>query len=402
MNALSIVIIICLVMFAGIGFLVGYLKGFTAVKSWAVEYLFSALFSIALGALFHKTLGERGGAQGGTAGILTLLFAIALMIVFTVLCMLLRKLFTKKIAACEKRSYYEQYEDREENKEQILDAIYDNDEPEYKRLVKEEEKFKPKQGGWRIADRVVGGVTLMIEAIVITGIISSVILMFLDLANFPSIAGRMSGIYSSGSWKLAKNHLLDFFIIGLILACIKCGYSSGISSALWSFVVIFLVIGAGALAHYFAFKVEAFERLAENLNLPDTLANLANSLSQIGMSVSATKLSQFFIMLGLFAVFIVVVIITAIFVPRALRAARESEVFYAIDGGFGAAALTVIMIAVLLFGGAVFASVSDFEFIQPFSSYFDKSVVANYFYQDNIAVLLGIAQPSLLRGWLGG
>lgn len=402
MDILSIVIIASLTLFAGIGFAVGAVKGFLRTKSWAFEYLLSSILAIAFGALIYNYLGVNGGTDGGIAGVIALALSIALMGLSIALFAGLRKIVSSKVAAREKRVYYEQYEDREENKEDILDAIYDKNEDEYKRLVKEEKKFKTKRGGIGVFDRLFGGFSVMIKGIVLCGLLSAILIVFFDFTQFSSVMGNISGLYESGFWLFIKPYLFDFFVLALIYMCIKCGFSSGVTRSVWTIVVIGLVVGAALLSYYFAFKVQAFIDLAERIQLPESLTGIADAASSAGIQLTATNISQALIMLGLFVVFIIVVVLISIFVPRAFARARESTVYYCVDGVFGAIALTAVMLAFLFFGGAVLASIADFEFMKVFSAYFDKSLIANYFYQDNVAVLFGIFQPSLLRGWLGG
>lgn len=402
MDIVSIVIISCLSLFAVVGFAAGVVKGYVATKSWAFEYVLCSVLAMAFGALIYNYLGVNGGTDGAIAGIIALALCIGLIILCISLFAGLRKIISSKIEAKEKRSYYEQYEDRQENTEDILDAIYDKDEKEYKRLVKEEKKFKTSRGGWGVFNRIFGGFSLMIKGIVICGLVSAILVMFFDFTRFPSVMSKISGLYDTGIWLFMKSRLMDFFVIALIYMCIKCGYSSGITSAVWAVVVIALVAGAALLAYYFAFKVQAFIDLAAGIALPDSIKGIADSLSSAGVNVTATNISQFLIMLGLFVLFLVVVILISVFVPRAFRNARESAVYCCVDGVLGAIVLTVIMLAVLILGGAALSSIADFEFMEVFSVYFDKSVIANYVYQDNIAVLFGWAHPTLLRSWLGG
>ena len=47
----SIIILICLINFTVIGFIVGIVKGFSNVKTWAVEYLCATGLTIAFGAI---------------------------------------------------------------------------------------------------------------------------------------------------------------------------------------------------------------------------------------------------------------------------------------------------------------------------------------------------------------
>ena len=401
MSLFGILIIVCLVLSALIGFAVGLFKGYTRVSSWGIEFLLCSVCTIGLGAVVYNSLGANGGDDSGLAGLITLMLAIVFMIIFMVLCYVFRRVVKAKIAAHEKHSYYEQYEDREENKEDILDAVYYDDTEEFKRLIKEDEKFKPKKGPWGWVDRFVGAGVLLIKGVVICGLMFAILLAFFDLANFPVMSEVFESTFASSTWVFVKQHLFDFLIIGLLFACVRCGYSSGISTAVWSIVVIGLVVGSGLLAYYFAFKVDAFIRLAEGMKL-GAVDGIINTLSQIGIPVTTTQISQIVVMLILLAVFLVFVVLISIFVPKAISAAREGNIFYMVDGFLGAFMLTVIVMGIMLFIGGVMYSVHDFEFMETLNPYFENSRVATYFYGNNILVSFNIMEPTLLRSWLGG
>ncbi|MDE6867918.1 MAG: hypothetical protein K2J83_02105 [Clostridia bacterium] len=282
--------------------------------------------------------------------------------------------------------------ENEQNTVRILSALAAEDMKEYKKLT----KHKPKQSGgaWSVLNRVFGALTLAIKGVVIAGIVAATCLVLLDFTRLAHDGGKLYAVFGkmfeSGSWIFFKKYLFDFAVIGILMVCIKAGYSSGVSSTLWTGVVILLVIGAGMLAVYFAFKVNDFVTVAQALDnhLADKLAGIAPILEQ--MKLSTLFVSQCIIASVLFVLMLVPVILVAVFVPKFIDIARSGKIFRSVDGIFGAIALTTVILAVLLILGAVINSVHDFDFMSVFNAYFEKSGIATFIYDNNILNAMGI------------
>ena len=311
MNIVSIILIAVVSLFTVIGAIVGAVKGFTNVKSWAVELLLTGAITIAVSGLVSSK------TDGAVAAIVSLSIAVALICAFMLVFAMLRKALNKKIEKRKELSYYKQYDEREDNTEQILQAIGTEDKNSYNKLTKK--KFKQSGGVWSVLDRVFGAVCLALKGAVITGLIIAVALVILDFTRLPAEGGKLfgllGGIYQSGIWVFFKNYILDFIAIGLIILCIKNGFSSGISSSLWSLLVLGLIIGAGALSYYLAFNAQDFIAVAGNLEgkLAGVLEGAADILNAIGLST--LKIAQLIIGTGMFLLMLVAVILIAVFVP---------------------------------------------------------------------------------------
>ena len=220
MNIVSIILIAVVSLFTVIGAIVGAVKGFTNVKSWAVELLLTGAITIAVSGLVSSK------TDGAVAAIVSLSIAVALICAFMLVFAMLRKALNKKIEKRKELSYYKQYDEREDNTEQILQAIGTEDKNSYNKLTKK--KFKQSGGVWSVLDRVFGAVCLALKGAVITGLIIAVALVILDFTRLPAEGGKLfgllGGINQSGIWVFYKNYILDYIAIRLKILSKKNGF----------------------------------------------------------------------------------------------------------------------------------------------------------------------------------
>lgn len=389
MNVISIVLICCVVFFAGIGGLIGAFKGFTKVKSWGVEYLLVVLIGVPVAGLVTKKM--QGSPLAG--GFISLGIIIFLIVLFMAGFIVARKLLVKYFEKRKQYNYYKNYIQNEQTTAQILGAISVEDKKEYKSLLKM--KKKQERGGvWNILNRVFGGVTLAIKAAVIVSLIIICILVALDFTRLCSEGGKLYSafgkIYENGGWKFIKKHALDFIAVALLMLSVRSGYESGIVSSLWTFVLIGMIAGAGVLAWYFAFKVDDFIAAAEKLsqNTDGFFGKIASALSIVKMTPQ--KAAQLLIAILMFLLMLGAVIIIAVFAPKIIDKARDSKIFCIADGVLGAIAMTLLILAFVLVLGAVANSMHEAQFMGVFNAYFEKSSVATYFYDKNLLNSMGI------------
>lgn len=380
MDIVSIIIISLIALFAVIGAVTGVAKGFTQVKSWAVEMLLAGVISIALSKLFSSKLDD-----GTVKAILSLGICLVLVCLLMLVFVILRKRLSKSIEKRKQKWYYEHYDEIEGNTEQILSALGKEDTKTYNKLTKR--KFRQSGGAWGVVDRVFGGVTLAIKGAVMSGIFFAVVLAVLDFSRLPAEGGALyealGGIYSSSIWAFFKNFIFDFLLVGILMVCIKSGYSSGISSAVWTLVVIGLIGGAGYLSFHLSTTVPSFVSVAGNLEtkLADKLAGVAGILEGVGLTT--LKLCEILIGIGIFALMLVAVILIAVFVPRLIDRARDSVIVRSIDGVFGAIIFTAVCFGIIFMLGAVLKTIYEVQFMDVFNAYFEKSGIATWIYDKN-------------------
>lgn len=380
MDIVSIIIVSLIALFAVIGAVTGVAKGFTQVKSWAVEMLLAGVISIALSKLFSSKLDD-----GTVKAILSLGICLVLVCLLMLVFVILRKRLSKSIEKRKQKWYYEHYDEIEGNTEQILSALGKEDTKTYNKLTKR--KFRQSGGAWGVVDRVFGGVTLAIKGAVMSGIFFAVVLAVLDFSRLPAEGGALyealGDIYSSSIWAFFKNFIFDFLLVGILMVCIKSGYSSGISSAVWTLVVIGLIGGAGYLSFHLSTTVPSFVSVAGNLEakLADKLAGVAGILEGVGLTT--LKLCEILIGIGIFALMLVAVILIAVFVPRLIDRARDSVIVRSIDGVFGAIIFTAVCFGIIFMLGAVLKTIYEVQFMDVFNAYFEKSGIATWIYDKN-------------------
>lgn len=352
MNIFGAIILGAIITFTVLGLIIGLCKGFANVKSWGVEFLITALLSSLIGGLLAK---EATVAKG----IITLVIAIGVLLLLALISSFIRKGFQvskrKKIA-----------------------------------------RGKKTRGPSGFFDCVFGGVTLAVKGFVISAVISCFVLVAFDLSQFAFVTEYMTDIYTNQSWVVFKPMMMDFFYVGLIALAIKCGFSGGISHTVWGVLVFGMVVFAAIASYHLAFNVSSFQGAVDGL---------------VGMFAGEGEITEMNIVVaryaltaGLFLLMLVVVVLVGVFGSKMLSVAGNSKIFYVVDGIFGALFATVTVLGILLVLGNIVqplaADLEAFPFMAQFSSYFETSGVATYFYNNDLLTLMGV-QPLLpLAEWL--
>ena len=257
-----------------------------------------------------------------------------------------------------------------------------------------------KAGGLGVFNRITGAFTLAIKGFVFAAIITLFILTNIDFSGFEPLKNSMFDVYDSAGWITIKPHIFDFVVVGVIFLCIRCGFTSGISSSIWSLMVLALIVGAGFMSYHLAFNVEAFNSPAQALggSLEGPLSGAQNYLDMIGLTPEVV--ARILILIGLFIIFAIVIFLISKFVPKVLHFARQGSAFYVIDGILGAFVALIIVLGILLFLGSILEPLHGLEFMATFDAYFEQSFVANYLYTNNILLSLGMTPVLPLRDWL--
>ncbi len=341
-------------LFAVIGLVVGLVKGFTEVQTWAGEYLVSALLTISVGVILKAT-----GVGSTAAGIVVIIAAVLLLL----LCIGLSGLFKRIIRhALERR---------------------DDEMRSY--------------GAVGVINRIWGGVVLAIKGMMVAFIIIVPVFIVLDLAHITGLQSSLGGLLGSGLWLNLKAVAFDFIILGFINIAVRHGFSNGISSSLWSLLVFGFAVGAGFIAYNLVFNSGLFNDASSAF--ANTVGGWFGGKLSLSEDVILT-IARWIITAGLFVLLLVVVFLISFFVSRVLTFARLGSAFYVADGILGALVMLIITAGIILFIGYIVQPIYDLDFMQPFTSYFARSVVARYFYQDNLLVSMGMRAIIPLREWL--
>lgn len=348
-----LILVLVPALFALIGLVTGLVKGFTKVQTWAGEYVVSALLTIAVGAIL-----KSAGLDPMISGIIVIVSAVAFMLI----CLGLSKLFQRII----------------------------------RRSMEKRDDEMRKYGIVGVINRLWGGLVLAIKGFTIGLLIIVPVLVVLDLSQIESIRSSLGDLYASGLWATVKGSVFDFIIVGLMHIAIRHGFSNGISSSLWSLIVLGLAVGAGFMAYNLVFNSGLFD--GANAALSNTVAGWFGEM-KISEGLPLT-IAKWIITAGLFVLLLIVVFLVSFFVSRVLSFARLGSAFYVADGLLGALVMFIISVAVVLFLGYIVNPVYDLPFMQPFTDYFGSSVVAKYFYTDNLLSAMGMPVLIPLRDWL--
>ena len=388
-----------------IALIVGLVKGFTKTKTWATEYLFAVILSVLI-----YSLADLSGMKAWLAFALKIGTAVVFILVFALLSSRGKALIENCIANARKRSYYEQYGEREENVLQILDAIELGDEKAYKRLTRRQ--FPENRGGAGVADRICGGITLMIKAVVIFGLIAVAVFVVLDFTRLPFVAEKLGGIYESGAWQFFSRFVMDAFVIGILFFAIRAGFRSGIISVLWVIVVLGMIGGSVYLSYWLSFNNASFIATAQSL-ANGALGGLSGSIAEVfnnlGMSnVTDVTVCQLVLTAALSLVLIIVSVVIGAIVGSIIGRARDGAAFSVIDGVFGAVIAFAVACGVMLLLGAVFYSISDLDMMSAFNDYMyytasdgtvKPAAIASAFYTNNPLNSLEFIRNLPVRGW---
>ncbi len=372
------IVLIVLCVIAVIGLIIGFGKGFMEMSSWANEYVIATAGALLIGVFAGDMLTDYSWL-----GFVVVLGAgIVLMLVFMLISAAFRKGFAKGVSSHRRKLGYVNMEAQKEADEGIVEALSRKDFRAYKKMTKaSKKKFKQHRGGWGVIDRLFGAITGAIKYFVVAALIITACLVVLDLAGIAQDGVAITetylySIYKTDIWTMVQPYIMDFFLMGAVCACIRKGYKSGLFSALWVLLALCLVGGGFYLAWVIVSSSGTFDGMA---------ASLAGLIG-MGESDMGTLIAQIILTAGLGIIFAIVIILLAIFIPRAIDAARETKTFHLVDGILGSIIVTVIVVGILMFLFGMLSTLTGLEhepeiFVK-IGTYF-KGGVGRYFYADN-------------------
>ncbi|MCD8307825.1 MAG: hypothetical protein LUD51_06350 [Clostridia bacterium] len=381
------IILLCVLCVAAlIGLIVGLCKGFMAISSWANEFVIAAVGATLIGVYAGDYLEDNAWL----GPVVVIGAGIVIMLLFMLISASFRKGFARGITKHKRKLKYKNMEAVQESDADIVDALSRNDFKAYKKISKsQKKKLKQHRGGWGVCDRIFGAITGAIKYFTVLALIVVGCLMVLDMTGI-SVNGAaitdqyLYSIFESETWIFVQPYLMDFVLIGVICACIRRGYKSGLFSGLWTLLAIVLVI----MGFYLAWVI-----VSESGSFDGWIEGLSNGmLSSLGDGDFVTTIAKVILTAFLGIIFAVVVILLAIFIPKAIDAARETKVFHFVDGILGAIVVTGIVVGVLLF---LFGMVYTLNGVEPQPDFFVKmdsyfqGGVSKYFYSQNILNMNG-------------
>ena len=394
MELYIIITIVVACVLAAIGLIVGFCLGYIRLSCWGGTVVGTALTCL----LVDRT---NVVPEGDWHGIIMLAVAAGTMLVLTLLCNLVRRYLARQVNKSKQLSFYRQHDGIEDNEESILIALDKGDKKAYRRHSSR--RFSQKRGAWGVVDRVFGALTLTINIFTAVALVASLALIIIDSAEITVARDALLDFYQSAFWQGEGSALaIDMLVISLMCVCVRSGYNGGILSALSAIIIIALIGGAGYLAYYLVFDVQAFASATQGVYdslLAAPLANVQESLSGAGLTPEV--LGGIIVTAGLFVIFLIPAIIISIFIPRAFDKLRNFATVEVVDGALGAIILTAVIFGILLFLGALVWQIHDLEGFEIFNSYMANSYVANGLYGDNGITTLTFMQNLPLRQWVG-
>ncbi|MCM1438407.1 MAG: hypothetical protein NC131_04240 [Roseburia sp.] len=365
----SALLIVLVIVGTALGALAGFFRKFTKASFWGITVL--------LALLFERVVGSSVKKSGGGYGIAVILTTVIVLLVLSAVFLTLRELLKKAVEARKKLSEYQNFDERAENEELILNAVDNEDKKEYKKLLRKGKKLKNSAGVWGILDRIFGAVSGGINAICGIATVILFFMLFVDLSGIGALQNAFSVSLASSAWKgLGSDLALDLPLICAISLSIRIGYRGGISSVISTVVVLGLVAGFAAGAWAIA-SSEACKGAVEGLK-NGMLSGLAGTLGG-----AADVVAKALIAVIIFALSLVVIILVAIFLPKVMEKFRESAVFCAVDGVLGAVLMCVVVIMLFLVFGGVAYTLHEVAFMERFNAFAAKAYLGDGIYSCN-------------------
>ena len=217
-------------------------------------------------------------------------------------------------------------------------------------------KKKPAPGFFRFFDRLLGGITALLDYVVILLVLAAAGLSVCYFVITPP--AMLDIIFTHPIWtEFFAQHAFDIVVVTIFVFAIRGGWRVGILRALLIFFLFGLTFGAVVLPIWLIFKVPFFGDLAVRLGgLFTFLAPTAGIL--LGGAIVALVLFIF--------LFILICVLTY-FLTKLVRAIRYNYFFGTLDGTLGAlvafaiclALVLLVYLGVGLLAGGVSASVGN-------------------------------------------
>lgn len=382
---MTVVLIIAVIAAVVIGAVVGFIKKFTDASFYGAAVIITLLLVKLVGSAVKK--GSKGYALA------VLISAVAVLLILTLVFTVLQLLLKNAVEARKELSHYKNYDDAEENEALILSAVDSGDRRQYKKLVKKRKKIKDSAGIWGFLNRVFGAVSGFLNGLVAVSAVVVCILLFADVSNIGFLQTAFEKSLNSDAWnKTGASLAFDLPLICALFLSIKLGYNGGISSVICTVVIIAMLVG-------FGFASWSIASSAGCAGAVEGLKNgLLGSFSE-KLGGAADTVAKVIIAAILFVLSLIIVIITAIFLPKLTDKLRDGKIFVAVDGVLGAIVLCAFVTVLLIAVGGVAHTLWDLPFMEKFGEYAAQSNLGDglYTYNPMASVFEGLP----IRGWFG-
>jgi len=370
MELILLILLIVLCAATALGVLVGLFRKATRTSFWGVVALLGALIARLITQFVKR--GDKNYAIVVLAG--TAASLLVLMAIFAAL----RAFLTHGSKAHKEYSHYKNHDAAEENEAYVLNAVDNGDKGEYKKQRRAGKDIKDTTGAWGFWDRLLGAIACGVNAFVAAAVIIGIVVLFVDFAPISFLDEAFEPVLTSNVWtKFACNFALDLPLTLAITLGIKGGYKNGIFSVVYFVIIVAMLVGFGYVAWLIA-SSSACEGAVSGLQ-NGLLSWFADKLSESVLKTVATiTLAVFIYLLSL-----IVVILTAILLPKLFEVFKEGKLVSVVDGALGAVFMCAVVAALLMLGGGVAYTLNDLEFMERFNKYAQCSCFADAMYTYN-------------------
>lgn len=372
---------------AVIGAIVGIVKKATNLSFWGATTVLAVLVAQLVATFVSK---ESGATYSVLVLIITVFAALLIFAIFGGVKSFLNKRIQK---ACE-YSMYKNKDAVEENEAYIMEAVDSKDKKRYKKLIKKGKKIKNSSGAWGVVNRLLGMASGVLDWVVATGCVISIVYFFIELCGISSIqsSDAVQAMLTAPGWvNVGQKFSLDVMLVGALIIVVNSGFKKGIFHLITPVVVIAMLVGFGFAAWSIACS-SACESVVQGMK-QGLLAQLAESGEGLADMVAKVIIAAIIFLLSL-----IIVILTGVLLPKLLDKFRNNDAFYVIDGTIGAIlSLIVYLVALAVIGGIAY-TLNDLPFMQRFNELEAQTTFANCLYQYNPMASLFASLP--LRGWL--
>lgn len=386
---MTIALILALVTCAAavIGAIVGIVKKATNLSFWGATTVLAVLVAQLVAKFVSKD-------SGTTYSILVLAITILAALLISAIFGGVKSFLNKRIQKACEYSMYKNKDAVEENEAYIMEAVDSKDKKQYKKLVKKGKKIKNSSGAWGVVNRLLGMASGVVDWVVATGCIISIVYLFIELCGMSNVQGMdaVQAMLTAPGWvNVGQKFSLDVMLVGGLIITVNSGFKRGIFHLITPIVVIALLVGFG-----FAAWSIACSTMCEGVVLGIKQGLLAQ-LAESGEGL-ADILAKVIIAAIIFLLSLIIVIIIGKLLPKLLDKFRDNDAFYVIDGILGAVlSLAIYLVALMAVGGIAY-TLYDLPFMQRFTELEAQTTFANCLYQYNPMASLFANLP--LRGWL--
>lgn len=218
-------------------------------------------------------------------------------------------------------------------------------------------KRKPAHSAWRFFNRLLGGLTAVLDLAVIAICVAAFALPVIYYC-IPSVKDALGALFESAFWtKFLAVHAFDFVLISVFAIAIRTGWREGFARSVVTILLLVLTIGTVALSIYLTVGTSFFSAAA---------AWIAREI-HTSNGLLAAAIGNTVVFFAIFAVLFALVCVLGFFMVKLIRRIRFNYFWGFCDGAVGALiafACTLVCVLGLYFAVAWIGGGQATEFIR--------------------------------------